>query len=87
MLGTIVNTLAIILGSLFGLFIGNKLKDRYKEIVMQGIPLSVLFIGASMTIANMMDKHANPLLFIISLVIGGLIGEWIDIESRLNQLG
>lgn len=87
MLGNYVNAGAIILGCLLGLLIKNGLKEKYKEIVMEAIGLSVLFIGASTAIKGLLDPNAVPVLFILSLVIGGLIGEWIGLEKRLEGVG
>lgn len=87
MLGNLVNTGAIIIGCIIGLLIRNGLKDRFKDIVMQGIGLSVLFIGISSSINGLLDKNSNPILFILSLVIGGLIGEGIGVEKKLEALG
>lgn len=86
MLGTYVNTIVVIIGSLIGLVIKNGLKPAYKTIVMQGVALSVLFIGIATTLSGMMDG-GEPILFIISLVIGGLFGQWIDIQEKLEKLG
>jgi len=82
MLGTIVNAISIILGSLIGIFFGRALPEKMKDTVIQGIALSVLLIGGSMAL-----QTKNPLIVIASLVVGGIIGEWIDIELRLQQLG
>jgi uncharacterized protein len=82
LLGTIVNTLAIIIGGIFGLLFGHALPEKMKSTVIQGIGLAVLLIGISMAI-----QTKNPLVIIASLVIGGIIGEWIDIELRLKNLG
>lgn len=87
MFGTIVNTLVVLLGSIFGLFIKGGLKDRYKDIIMDAIPLAVLFIGASGAISNMIKPEANPILFIVSLVLGAIIGEFFDIDKGFNNLG
>lgn len=87
MLGNYVNAGAIILGSLLGLIIKNGLKDKYKEIVMEAIGLSVVFIGASSAIKGLLDPDTVPVLFIISLVIGGLVGQWINVEKRLENIG
>lgn len=86
MLGTYVNTIVVIIGSLVGLLVKNGLNDKYKTIIMHGVSLSVLFIGISTTLSGMFDG-GEPILFIISLVIGGIIGEAIDIDKKLNQLG
>jgi len=87
MLGTIVNALAIILGSIIGLFIRGGLKPRFKEIVMSVVGLSVVFIGASTTIGAMFNDNANPVLYIVSLVIGSIIGEALKIEDKLEKMG
>lgn len=82
MLGTIVNALAILLGGIVGLLFGHALQDKIKRTVIQGIGLSVLLIGGSMAL-----QTKNPLVIIASLVLGGIMGEWIDIELRLQNLG
>ena len=82
MLGTIVNTAAIVLGGLLGLLFGQALPEKMKKTVIQGIGLAVLLIGGSMAL-----QTKNPLIVIASLVLGGVIGEWIDIELRLQHFG
>lgn len=82
MLGTIVNALSIILGALLGMGFGRALPEKMKDTVIQGIGLAVLLIGGSMAL-----QTKNPLIVIASLVAGGILGEWIDIELRLQQLG
>lgn len=93
-IGTIVNTGAVIVGGLAGYFLKSGIPERYKKIVMQGIGLSVLFIGISGTIKEMITiVNGNKLdsqftmLMIFSLVIGGLIGEFLKIEKRLENIG
>jgi len=87
MLGTIVNTIAILVGGTIGLLLKGGLKKRYRDMVMKALPLSVIFVGASSAIGGMLEEGAEPILFIVSLVVGSLIGEWIDIEGRLQTLG
>jgi uncharacterized membrane protein YqgA involved in biofilm formation len=87
MFGNNVNAIVIIIGSFIGLLLKNGLKERFKSIVINGVGLAVIFIGATSTIGGLLDENSEPILFIISLVIGGIIGEWIGIEKRLNQLG
>ena len=82
MLGTIVNSGAIIIGALVGVFLRKGIKERYKDIVMQGIGLVVGLIGVNMAIGS-----ENILIIIFSMVIGGLIGEAIKIDVRLDSLG
>lgn len=82
MLGTIVNSIAILVGGLLGILFGNALPERMKNTVLQGIGLAILLIGMSMAL-----QTKNTLIVIASLVLGGVIGEWIDIELRLQQMG
>lgn len=82
MLGTLVNVGAIILGSLLGLSFKKGIKDSVQATLMDGLGLSVMVIGIIGSI-----KAQNIILMILSLVIGALIGEWIDIDSRLETLG
>lgn len=87
MLGTIVNAVAIIVCSLVGVLLKGGIKERYSEIIMVGLGLSVVYVGASGAISGLQDPNVEPVLFIISIVIGSAIGEWIDIELRLEKLG
>ncbi len=87
MIGNYVNTLAIVVGTLLGLLVQKGLKEEYKTIIMQGIGLSVLFIGAATALGGLLNPDSEPILFIISLVIGGIIGEMLGIEKGLNRLG
>lgn len=82
MLGTIVNSMAIIGGSILGVLLRNGIKDEYKTTIMDGIGLSVIVIGIMGGI-----KSENIILVIASIVIGGLIGETIGIEKKLDNLG
>lgn len=82
MLGTLVNTVAIIAGSLVGLLFKGGIKKRYNDTVMQAISLAVILIGLSGAF-----KSKQILLVIFSLAIGGLIGELLRIEDRLENLG
>jgi uncharacterized protein len=93
-LGTIVNTAAIILGGVSGTFIKSGLPQRYKNIIMQAIGLSVLVVGVSGALQGMY-KITNEgtisreyiTVMIFSLVIGSIIGEFINIEEKLDRMG
>ena len=82
MIGTLINSAAIIAGSLFGLLLRRGMKDSMSKTVMQGVGMSVILIGVTGAI-----KTGNTLLVILSMVIGGVLGAWIDIDSKMNQLG
>ena len=81
MLGTVVNVITIILGSSLGLILKKGIPERYKETVMQGIGLAVLLIGLKMAF-----QANNELIVILSLVIGGLVGEGLKIDYYLDVL-
>jgi len=80
--GTLVNAVAIVLGGFLGLLFGQALSEKMKTTLLQGIGLAVLLIGAGMAI-----KTENILVVITSLVIGGALGAWLDIEYQLSRFG
>jgi len=82
MLGTIVNGLAIIAGSLLGLLFSKGIPDNYKEIILSAVGLSVVLIGIKSALVS-----DSLMVIIFSLVIGSLIGEAMRIEKRLGDLG
>lgn len=81
-LGTLANIGTILTGSALGLFLGQGLKDKYRVTVMHGIGLCVTVIGMSMAL-----KSPNTMVDIVSMVVGAVIGEIIDIEDKLNRFG
>jgi uncharacterized protein len=80
--GTLVNTAAVIVGTGLGLAVGGRLSDRMQRIITTGLGLATLLIGTQMAL-----KSQNLLVVIASLVLGGLLGEWLDLESRLERMG
>lgn len=92
-LGTIVNVAAVLIGSSFGIFIKGGMKEKNQQILMQACGLATLFIGISGALQQMLVIEADDiqtqgtLLLICSLVIGGFVGQCLDIESRLDLLG
>ena len=82
MIGTLINCAAIILGSAFGLLLRRGMKDSIAKTVMQGVGMSVILIGVTGAI-----ETSNTRLVILSMVIGGVAGAWIDIDGKMNQLG
>ncbi|WP_100405873.1 DUF554 domain-containing protein [Bacillus solitudinis] len=79
--GTLVNGMAIIFAVIIGLLIP-KISDNLKKTVMQAIGLAVVVLGVGMGL-----KSEQFLIVIGSLVIGAIIGEKIDLEGKLNQVG
>ena len=82
MLGTVVNALAIVAGGLVGLCCTRRIGDRYRQTVLQGLALCVLLIGGKSALSS-----DNLPVVILSLVVGGVVGEWLAIEARLESLG
>ena len=82
MLGTIVNTLSIVVGSLIGLFFRGGIPEKYSKTIMHAIGLAVVLIGLKTAL-----QTDAILMVILSLAIGSLIGELLGIEERLDQLG
>lgn len=82
MKGTLVNSLGILCGSGIGLLLKKNVPVKYQQIVMQGLSLAIGLIGLQMAF-----KTQNILIVILSMVIGGLIGEFIDIDKGLTQVG
>ena len=82
MIGTIANTLAIIAGGIIGLFFKKVIPEKISEALLKTIGLAVIVIGI-----NLMLTGENFTLLIISLVIGTIIGEGIDIERKLDTFG
>lgn len=77
--GTLVNVLAVLAGGGLGLLLRSRFTQRYETIVFQGIGLFVLLIGLKMA-----WETQNPLLMLIALVSGALVGEWLRLESRME---
>lgn len=82
MTGTLVNSGAVVAGSLLGVAAGRRISERFKSILMQALGLSVLLIGLQMAV-----PAKRPLLAIGSLLVGGITGEAVAVEHWLTQLG
>lgn len=82
MWGTIVNALAIVAGALLGKILGSGLPEYVRHTVMQAIGLGVLLIGMQMAFATQ-----NVIIVIVSLVLGGIIGELVRLEYWLDKMG
>ena len=82
MLGVIVNTIAVIIGSTIGLFCKKGIPDKYSDGIMTGIGLCTVYIGISGSL-----KGENTIILIISMVIGVAIGTALDIDGAINRMG
>lgn len=86
MLGVIVNSVAVIIGTLLGLLMKKGISKKISDAVMIGVGLCVVFIAVGGLILNN-DAEAISLAAIVSIVLGAIIGTAIDIDKRLNHLG
>ena len=82
MVGVIINVAAVLAGGTLGLLLGGRVPQRLRETIMQGLALCILLIGAQGAL-----ETANVLAVIVCMVAGGLLGEALDIEKRLESLG
>lgn len=92
-MGTIINSAFVLLGGLFGFLFGKALKDSYQDIMVKACGLSTIFIGASgtfkqmLTISDGMLGTTGEMMLVISLCLGGLAGEILNIEGNLERFG
>lgn len=84
-LGTIVNVVLIIIGSVIGSIFKRGMKESYQDILMQGMGLAVTALGV-FSISKHMGNSQYPVLFIVSLAVGSIVGEKLDMESRFKNL-
>lgn len=79
-MGVIVNALAIAIASGLGMLVKAGIPERITKTVMAGLALSIIVMGIDGTMST-----ENLTLMIISITLGSLIGEWIDLDRRLNN--
>ena len=82
MIATVINALAVIIGSIIGLILRRGLKERYQNIIYAASGITSLTIGIQMVL-----KTTHLLAFAIALILGGLIGTWLDIEGGIMRVG
>ncbi len=82
MTGTIINVVAIIVGSLLGLVFGSRIPERLKTTVIAGMGLFTAAMGMQMFV-----KSENQLIVLGALILGILVGEILGIEDGLQALG
>lgn len=80
--GVIVNTLAIFAGGTIGLFVNKGIPLKIEKALMMALAMGALYVG----ITGMMSGE-HTIIIILSLVIGAAIGEWIDLDHKIHQLG
>ncbi len=85
MIGTIVNTVTIITGSIAGALLKKGIKPQYSDALFTAMGLAATGLGINAVVQNM-PKSVYPVLFIVSLAFGCLIGTVIDIDKRFQAL-
>ena len=80
--GTVVNIAAVILGCLLERYLGHLIPERMRRTIMMGLGLAVILIGVQLAL-----QSRNPLIVIGAMLIGGIIGEALSIEARLENMG
>lgn len=92
-LGTLINAALVLLGGVMGFLFGKALKQRLQDIMVGGCGLSTMFIGAAGAFQHMLVvtdggiETTGTMLLVISLCLGGLLGELLDIEGHMEQFG
>ncbi|MBT2721455.1 DUF554 domain-containing protein [Bacillus sp. ISL-46] len=85
MFGTIFNTMMIVIGSIVGSIFKKGIKDEYHNILMQAMGLVALGLGINALVQHL-PSSKYPVLFIVSLAVGGLLGQRLNLESKFNAL-
>lgn len=85
MLGTIVNTCTIICGSILGSILKKGINEKYQDALFTAMGLAAAGIGINAVVKNMSASNF-PVLFIVSLALGSLVGTIIDVDGRFKGL-
>lgn len=92
-LGTIINTAAIVLGGLMGLLFGKMIHPGIRDTLMKGNGVCVLFLGIAGTLEQMISvqngrlQSTGSMMMILSISLGALIGESINLDGRIERFG
>ena len=81
-IGTIVNVITVVAGTLAGVFLGNRLPERLRTGVLQAVGLVTVVIGTSEALST-----RNVVFPLVSVILGAAIGEALRIEDRLEAVG
>ena len=85
MIGTIVNTCTIVVGTLVGVALHKGIKDKYKNVLYDARGLACFAIGLNAVVTNL-PKSLYPVLFIAAMAIGSIAGVALDIDGRFHRL-
>ena len=93
-LGTIINALAILAGGVLGILCKRFLKEHYQDTIIRATGFSVVFLGAAGTLSKMLTvspdgslTSGGSMVMILSLALGALLGEWIDLDAQFERFG
>ncbi len=82
MVGTLINVATVVVGSGAGMLVGSRLPERIRQTVLHGLGLATMVLGVSMALHTQ-----NPLRMLAALLLGGVLGEWLGLEERLQAMG
>lgn len=86
-MGTLINVIGILAGGMLGMWFGKRFSSRMQETLNRACGISVLFIGMAGALEEMMKNDGRSMFIVICIVLGGLIGELIDIEGWFERFG
>lgn len=81
-MGTVVNVIAILIGGFLGLLLRERFPERIAQTALQVMGLFTLLVGITMAL-----KGKEMILVLTSLAVGAMLGEWLNIEAKLEQVG
>ena len=93
-LGTIINALAIVIGGVLGILFKRFLKEHYQDTIIKATGFSVVFLGAAGTLSKILTVRPDgtlstggSMVMILSLALGALLGELIDLDAQFERFG
>lgn len=93
-IGTVANVAAVILGGLLGIFLKGGMQKRFQEILDQALGVTTMFIGAAGAMAGLLKinnsgslETQSTMVLIGAMVTGALLGEWMNIEEKMEHFG
>jgi uncharacterized membrane protein YqgA involved in biofilm formation len=80
MFGVVVNSIGVIVGCGIGLLLGKAIPQRVGKLIMEGMGLVIIYIGISGAL-----KGQNALVLLLSVALGAILGELLDLDGKLNR--